>query len=98
MTARETNIGMLDVQGVYEEVPLTTERVYEEVPLTIEQVRIIHECPYPDYAGETTVTPATAAQTLETHDTVLHSDVTVEAIPYFTTTNASGGYTAVIGG
>ena len=68
------------------------------VSLGVEQVRVVRESLYPDYAGETTVTPATAAQKLATRDTVLRDDVTVEAIPYFTTTNLSGGYTAIIGG
>ena len=37
--------------------------------------------PFPDYAGPYTVTPTTSQQTLETNDTVMTDDVTVEAIP-----------------
>ena len=68
------------------------------IELSVEQVRVVRESIYPDYPGETSVTPRTEAQTLPTRDTVLHDDVTVEAIPYYTTTNLSGGYTAIIGG
>lgn len=66
--------------------------------LRAERVRVVHDSPWPDYEGETTVVPAVEAQTLPTADTVLHRDVTVKEIPYYTTTNLSGGYTATIGG
>ena len=36
----------------------------------------------PDYSGATTVTPSMDAQTLETANTALHDNITVEAIPY----------------
>ena len=36
----------------------------------------------PDYTGATTVTPSKQTQTLETANTAVHSDITVEAIPY----------------
>lgn len=52
----------------------------------------------PDYDGPYDVTPRPEALTLPTKDTALRADVTVGAIPYYTTTNASGGYTAIIGG
>lgn len=68
------------------------------IELSVEQVRVVRESGYPDYRGETHVRPNTAAQTLETRDTVLRDDVTIEAIPFYTTTNISGGYTAIIGG
>lgn len=68
------------------------------VELHVEQVRVVREQLFPDYTGDIAVTPATAAQTLPTRETVLREDVTVAAIPYYTTTNQSGGYTAIIGG
>ena len=52
----------------------------------------------PPYEGETEVTPTTDVQTLPTKNTLVKKDITVEAIPYYTTTNPSGGYTAIIGG
>lgn len=36
----------------------------------------------PDYSGVTTVTPSMDVQTLETANTALHDNITVEAIPY----------------
>lgn len=50
------------------------------------------------YEGETEVTPRTAQQTLPTKDHLVKVDITVKAIPYYETTNLSGGYTAIIGG
>ena len=52
---------------------------------------------YPDYTGETTVTPSRTAQTLATKDTVLRENIVVEAVPYTETPNAAGGVTAAIG-
>ena len=37
------------------------------------------------------------AQTLATEGLLMANDVTVEEIPFFKTTNPSGGYTAIIG-
>lgn len=51
------------------------------------------------YDGEYTVTPRPyEAVILETQSKVMTDDVTVREIPYYTTTNLSGGYTAIIGG
>ncbi len=52
----------------------------------------------PPYVGETEVTPRTVQQTLPTKDHMVKRDITVKAIPYYETTNLSGGYTAIIGG
>ena len=53
---------------------------------------------YPDYDGDYTVTPDWEAQTLATRNTVMHSDVTVEAIYLNSAQNPSGGNTVYIGG
>lgn len=53
---------------------------------------------YPEFPGPYEVTPRVEAQLLETREQVMREDVTVHAIPYFETTNLSGGYTAIIGG
>ncbi len=66
--------------------------------LHAEHVRVVRDSALPEYRGETTVTPSTAVQTLPTADTVMREDVTVREIPFYTTTNPSGGYTAIIGG
>lgn len=51
----------------------------------------------PVYDGETTVTPKTVEQVLETANKSVLSDINVLSIPYFETTNIHGT-TAIIGG
>lgn len=53
---------------------------------------------YPDYEGEYDVVPDWDIQTLATKWTIMHDDVTVEAIPVSRTSNPSGGTTVYIGG
>ena len=48
------------------------------------------------YAGPYEVVPKTEGQTLETADKLMARDVTVQAIPFYKTSNQSGGYTATI--
>ena len=52
---------------------------------------------YEVYEGTYTVTPKTAAQTLETQNKLMQSDVVVEKIPYAEVTNNTGGKTVTIG-
>lgn len=53
---------------------------------------------YPIYAGDYVVTPkAEEKQVLETKEKVLMADVTINAVPYFETSNLSGGNTVYIG-
>lgn len=52
---------------------------------------------YPDYTGVYEITPTTEEQTLETRRRVMAENVTVHEIPYYETTNESGGYTVIIG-
>ena len=49
------------------------------------------------YDGVYDVRPTVEDQSLPTKDKLLYKDVNVEAIPYFETTNESGGYTVIIG-
>lgn len=49
------------------------------------------------YQGEYVVTPKTEAQTLETKDKTLSENVQVLKIPFFSTSNNSGGNTVYIG-
>lgn len=53
---------------------------------------------YPAYDGPYEMTPRTEAQTLNTAYQVMQRDVILHEIPYYETTNLSGGYTAIIGG
>lgn len=48
------------------------------------------------YEGEYTATPKVEAQTLPTAKKYLDKDITLLAIPYFETSNNSGGNTAYI--
>ena len=50
------------------------------------------------YDGVYDITPTVEEQTLETRGKKMRDDVTILEIPYYTTTNLSGGYTAIIGG
>ena len=53
---------------------------------------------YPVYEGEYVVTPQTDnAVVLATEGTRMIDDVTVLKVPYYETTNESGGYTVIIG-
>lgn len=49
------------------------------------------------YEGEYTITPETTAQTLQTKHKRMQDDLTVLAIPYYETTNTTGGSTVYIG-
>ena len=54
---------------------------------------------YDVYTGEYYVIPAPYdEQTLLTNQKLMTDDVTVAAIPYYETSNLSGGYTVFIGG
>ncbi len=49
------------------------------------------------YTGTYAVRPSSEEQTLPTKNRMMSKDVLVEEIPYFETTNESGGYTVIIG-
>lgn len=53
---------------------------------------------YPPYKGVYNVTPKFKKQQLETKDTILNQNVTVEEIPLQKAENLGGGYTVTIGG
>ena len=48
------------------------------------------------FPGPYEVIPKTENQTLETADKLMSRDMTVKAIPFYKTSNQSGGYTATI--
>lgn len=52
----------------------------------------------PDYEGEYEATPSVSEQVMPTKDRSMLNDFIVHEIPYFETSNPSGGYTAIIGG
>ena len=49
------------------------------------------------YNGEYSVTPKIEAQSLKTANRFMQKDVSIHAIPFYKTTNNSGGMTAYIG-
>ena len=57
---------------------------------------MIHE--YDVYRGSYRVTPmANFTQIMHTKEKLLEEQIVVEKIPYYTTINVAGGYTAIIG-
>ena len=58
---------------------------------------VVEEIMLPFYEGSYEITPGVSDRTLETANRSMAQDVTMKAIPYYTTTNKSGGYTAIIG-
>ena len=48
------------------------------------------------FGGPYEVIPKTESQTLQTADKLMERDLTVQAIPFYRTSNQSGGYTATI--
>lgn len=67
-------------------------------PADFEQIRVItgQVDPAERYEGEYTATPKVEAQTLPTAKKYLDKDITLLAIPYFETSNTSGGNTVYI--
>ena len=49
------------------------------------------------YDGTYIVIPKAVEQSLDTSAKYMKTDVTIEKIPYYETTNESGGYTVIIG-
>ena len=60
--------------------------------------KIFHVSNHREYEGEYEVTPSSSQQVLETKHKLMADDVTVREIPYYQTSNESGGYTIYIGG
>ena len=52
----------------------------------------------PDYEGSYEATPTTDPQVMPTSGRSMLDDFVIHEIPYFETSNPSGGYTAIIGG
>ena len=60
-------------------------------------VVVVHDVACPAYTGPTTVVPQAHQQTvLETADKLLLSDITVDKVPFYSTSNAAGGQTVYI--
>lgn len=53
---------------------------------------------FPNYEGEYAATPTVEEQILPTKNKSMLDDFVIHEIPYYKTSNPSGGYTAIIGG
>lgn len=51
----------------------------------------------PFYDGDYVITPSVVPQYMETANTQMKNDVTIEAIPYYEVSNEHNGLTAIIG-
>lgn len=88
-----------DFKAVFLESNQLTATFHDSDQLIAEFGEMYRSGEYEYYDGEYVVTPQAWEQTvLSTHNLVLRDDVTVLEIPYFETSNVSGGKTAIIGG
>lgn len=55
-----------------------------------------HTTELPDYEGEYEIIPRLSSQVLATNERVMRSDMTIDGIPSYRTTNVGGGYTVII--
>ena len=79
-------------------VELRLARNSRRLPMLLRTDIVVQESSIPVYDGSFDVTPLPGAEVvLETAGMRMEDDVTVREIPYFETTNESGGYTVVIG-
>lgn len=65
--------------------------------IEIEQYGGINVNPAPEYEGEYEVIPKVIEQKLPTANKLLTEDIKIKEIPYFETSNTSGGHTVFIG-
>lgn len=80
-----------------QKIPLKVSTFNQVLEAYVERVKIVHGMDYPIYDGAIDIVPSSEAQTLPTQDTIVKDDIEVEAIPFYMSTNPSGGYTVVIG-
>lgn len=84
----------LELNAQFEEAHNTFDVNLGEIQV-IRHTEIITDLPF--YEGNYDVTPKVDAQTLKTAKTIMLEDVTIRSIPYFETSNMSGGNTVYIG-
>ena len=79
-------------------VPMKVQENVMTLPLGVETQIVVEPPDIPVYDGSYDVTPLPGAEVvLETVGMRMEDDVTVREIPYYETTNESGGYTVIIG-
>lgn len=87
---------VIELIGVISEVDTLT-GIISDIDTLVGEIDLPDEA-VNTYEGAYEVTPmAFERQTLDTENKKMLHDVTVYEIPYYLTTNLSGGYTAIIG-
>lgn len=87
----------VDVSSTLEYVNVTVSSNTLNIPITVGNAIIVHGGEH--YEGPYEVIPKAFNETvLETKDLLMDDDVTVLKIPYYETSNLSGGYTVYIAG
>lgn len=69
----------------------------EDLKINFEDKIILGSGGFDEYKGEYEVTPKIAEQTLLTKNKILKENVKIKSIPYYETSNVSGGNTIYIG-
>lgn len=88
----------VDFKQSDQKIPLCFDSTRNRIEAAVEnfqRVEIIGDVEY--YTGAYTVTPKTTGQYLATRDKMMSDDVTIKEIPYYETSNVSGGNTVYIG-
>ena len=85
---------MHELSGVVSDIKELHGKIYNKSHTLQGNVRIatktyIHDR-YPDYTGEYSVKPTVEGQILPTEHTSMHSDMTIEPIPYHEVSNEYG--------
>lgn len=92
--SKGTIIGTVSSKGKISGL-VTTKTVLANI--SVGPVEIVRRA-LPDYEGEYEATPTLEEQVMPTKNRSMLDDFVVHEIPYFETSNPSGGYTAIIGG
>ena len=74
--------------------PMTIDRMIE----VINNLELGSDQEYATYEGSYEITPRTVSQTLPTENKLLIQNLNIKSIPYYETSNETGGTTVVIGG
>lgn len=89
----------IEIEEISKIFDIEVEELSQVFDFELETAIVIGQNTYDIYDGETVVTPKAHSETvLETAEKVVMDDITVLQIPYYETSNLSGGYTVYIAG
>lgn len=77
------------------EIKIRVEENKPNIDIALKEVVTVYQNDF--YEGEYTIIPSIEEQSMNTKDKLLKENVTIEAIPYYETSNVSGK-TVIIGG